>query len=131
MNRARSFRWVGLGLRALLLGACGGSLPYPSSGPEDEIRIVVDNTRSSFSSMTVHLLGPDGSRIRLGEVGLRETKKTFTLQRTQAAGTYRLTADPLGRSALTSHTFPLARGDVVEWDLRENFVQRVGRVVGG
>lgn len=125
------FRMAALGLGTLLASACGGTLPFPSTSPEHGITIVVDNTRSSFSSMTVHLLAPDGTRVRLGEVGVREAKKSFTVQRTNVAGTYRLTADPLGRPTLTSHTFPLGRGDVVEWDLRENFVQRLGRMVGG
>ena len=130
MIRALSIRLLGIGAVALWLGGCASTLPYPDGGQERGVTIVVDNSRTSFSSMTVHLLAPDGTRIRLGQVGLSDDKKTFTVNRPNLSGTYRLSADPLGRSPVTSHTFPLGRGDVVEWDLRQNFVQRVGRVSG-
>lgn len=106
------------------LGGCASS-SYPGSGPAAMIR--VNNEQSNVPFMTVYLVPSMGTPDRLGTVGMNQSED-FRVQRTQLAGTYRLWARPEGRRSFYSPEFNLARGDILEWDVRMNHVFYKGTV---
>jgi hypothetical protein len=105
--------------------ACASSTPYPGSVPRTAL--IIDNTTSALTSMSVHLLTPEGGRVALGTVKLNESR-TFTLRRSLRAGSYRLEAR--GTRKVVSSEFRLDAGDLIEWDLRRNRVRFQGHDSG-
>jgi hypothetical protein len=105
-----------------LASGCATQAAYPGDRSSHSAVVVVNNTNTSLSSITVWLLAPGGERQKLGTVNLNETR-SFPVRRAAVAGTYRLRAEPLGDRDFTSNSFSLRDGDTVEWNLRRNYVQ--------
>lgn len=125
MPLPKTLRVAVVTLFAVGLASCASTARYPGDRQADAATIVVNNKSSTLSSMTVHLLTPDGVRQRLGTVNLNESR-SFTVHRANLSGTYRLMAEPLGQRDLYSHEFALSEGDLVEWNLKQNYVQLRG-----
>ncbi len=125
MPLSKTLRLAAAVLFAASLPSCATTARYPGDRQANAVTIVVNNKSSTLSSMTVHLLTPDGVRQRLGTVNLNESR-SFTVQRAYISGTYRLMAEPLGQRDLYSHEFTLSEGDLVEWNLKQNYVQLRG-----
>jgi hypothetical protein len=129
-NVARALRMFATPLLAVAVVGCSSKAVYPGDRVSDTAVIMVNNTNTVLSQMTVHLIAPGGERKRLGNVNLNESR-SFTIRRANLSGTYRLLAEPLGHREITSHSFALSEGDAVEWNLRQNFVQYRGSLKGG
>lgn len=112
----RSLRILAPLLAVALLAGCASTM---ASDPAAEARIIVNNERSTFSTLTIELVPPVGVARRLGSLELNDTE-TFTVTRVDLGGRYRLLADPLGSNEFYSPEFTLTAGDVVEWDLSLN-----------
>lgn len=121
MSGKMTRRALGVVAAALLWSGCATVAEYPDTSRARDVTIVVDNTNTANSSLTVDLLSEFGARERLGTVRMNE-KKSFTVKRTKMGGNFRLVADPLGGERMFSHTFALNEGDRVAWDLHMNSV---------
>jgi len=122
-NTARFLLAVAL---ALGISACA-STSYPGQGPAAVIR--VNNEDSNIPRMTVYLISSVGTSEYLGDVGF-DSVSDFELKSARLVGTYRVLARPEGRPEVYSPEFNLARGDVVEWNLRMRRVFFRGNVEG-
>lgn len=121
MITTSKLRRCALVLAATLAAACSGN-PEPGAGGQSAV-VVVDASTSTFAPVTVYLVTDTGVRDRLGTIAGGQ-EKHFTVDTTVALD-YRLVAD-MGLRELVSPTFTFVEGDVVEWDLNANLVNRVG-----
>lgn len=102
------------------LSGCASTLDPPGESRDTPTaRIVVDNVRSGYATLTVEIVPSTGAERRLGTVDLNQSRR-FTVSGTGVGGQVRLRADPLGGPEFLSPTFTLADGDLVEWDLHLN-----------
>lgn len=83
--------------------------------------IRINSEGSNLPQMTVYLVPSAGTRERLGNVPVDQVRD-FELRDARLVGTYRILVRPEGRGEIYSPEFNLARGDVVEWNLRLNRV---------
>lgn len=118
---------TGIMAAAIVTAACAGTSEYPTPNPDDSTIIVIDNTSSVASSLTVHLVPRHGTRVRLGTVRLNE-RKTFRVPRS-ATGTFRLVGQPLDGRDLSSQTFAISKGDRIEWRLDRNRIRFQGNAL--
>jgi len=103
------------------LAACAGTRRAPGQG-RAPVNLVVDNTNSTNSSITVYLLhAGSGQRSRLGTVRLGE-RKGFTYGNYLNGARYRFVARETGGSEWASDEFVVTPGDVAEWRTHRGFV---------
>jgi hypothetical protein len=125
--RGKTLRCAVAMAAAALLGACASAPEYPGAHPD--VLIVVDNTHTAISSLTVDLVPEFGSRERLGTVRMNE-RKEFRVRRTKTVGRFRLLAEPLAGDKVYSSRFALNDGDRIAWDLLMNSVYFEGNRAG-
>ena len=125
-------RTAGLAALTLLVAlgptACAAG-PGPDQGGDEVERgvIVVDNSSTAYSSLTVYIQGRAGIRERLGSISLNERKR-FTFDPTSSE--YRLIADA-GIEEIVSRSFVFDAGTLVEWDLDRNGLNFRAATEGG
>ena len=125
MSIARWTRHLGLAaVAALATTACAGTGDPVMDGMDPEQSyVVVDNTNTTISSATIFLYPDTGVRQMLGTVTMNE-QKAFEVER-DVNTQFRLVAEA-GVDELSSRTFTLTQGDVVEWDLNLNTINYRG-----
>ncbi len=105
----------------LALAACatGGAAGTESgAGIGSDVTIVVENTESPGSTISVSLVSSTGDRTLLGSVGPHQTETFQVSVPTDRA--YRLVAGLTGGGDIASDRFPLSPGAQVRWTLPFN-----------
>ena len=125
MSIARWTRHLALAAVAgLATTACAGSGdPLVDGMDPEQSYVVIDNTNTTISTATIFLYPDTGVRQMLGTVTMNE-EKAFEVDR-NVNTQFRLVAEA-GVDELSSRTFTLTRGDVVEWDLDLNTISYRG-----
>lgn len=109
---------------------CAASAPTRGSAPPESVTVVIDNTRSGASSLTIYITPPGApDMVRLGTVRLSE-EKTLIFDRRLRTSRYVLIGRETGGEEITSRVFTLTPGDQVEWDVSRNRLW-VGKPDGG
>lgn len=123
-SRTRSFlasavaAFVLAGATACSTGQSARS-PFDRGSGGDRATIVVDNTNSGMSDLTVYLEHEHGRRDRLGSVSLSE-RKSFVVRNQDWGARFRLTGDPLGGRDIRTRVFRLHAGMDVIWNVSGN-----------
>ena len=104
--------------------ACAaGADPMMDGLDPEQSYVVVDNQNTTISSATIFLYPETGVRQMLGTVTMNEEKAFEVNQDVNTQ--FRLVAEA-GVDELSSRTFTLTQGDVVEWNLDLNTISYQG-----
>jgi hypothetical protein len=103
------------------------SAPARPGVPAEPVTVVVNNTITPPTRITIFITPESGQRRRLGEVGAGQSA-VLTYRGTTAGQAFRLVAQLLGSGqVLASRGFALSGVGVVEWDLYRNVVTTAAR----
>jgi hypothetical protein len=104
----------------LLVGACASTGSRNDEGEVVPISIVVENTASLSSDLTVYVVSRGGGRQILGSVPPNRTV-TLPYSGVVSGGTYRLLARPNGGRDIVSNSFVFGSpGSSVRWNVYSN-----------
>ncbi len=115
-------RTMGAVLAALVMAACAGNRAGEGPGG-NTLTVTVQNDGAIPSQVRVFLVQTGGPEINLGTL---PTLGTGTLSTTVEfnSGQYRLRAQGGADAVQFSPPFAAAPGDVIQWDMRRNVIQR-------
>lgn len=107
-----------------VIGCAAGAGGNEAMGePGDGIAIVVNNDRIPPSSATVYIVPDTGGRQRLGIVN-GGARQTFSYRPASLSGEYRLVAEMVGASDVSSNPFNFLGGATrVEWSTDQGQVR--------